>query len=287
LFGFYVLYITPLRALNRDVFQRIQALCEGLGITVDVRHGDTTQYQRRKQAIKPPNLLITTPETLQAILPGKRLKYHLRTVFAVVIDEVHELADTKRGVQLSLGLERLDSLTESDVQRIGLSATVGNLEEVADLLQTRDGKAEIIWAGYSARKMNLKVEMPTPTSEDRQLGRRIYYPPHSMARLRRIIDLIDNHNSTLVFTNTRSFTEVLGSKMRMLEPGFEFDVHHGSLAKAARVEAEQKLKDGISKGIIATSSLELGIDIGEADLVVQYSSPRQVSRELEILQNPK
>jgi ATP-dependent Lhr-like helicase len=281
LFGFYVLYITPLRALNRDVFHRIQHLCEDLGITVDVRHGDTTQYQRRKQAIKPPNLLITTPETLQAILPGKRLRYHLKTVFAVVIDEVHELAGTKRGVQLSLGLERLDALTESEVQRIGLSATVGNPEEVADLLETRDGKSKIIWAGYSARRMDLKVEMPTPTSEDRKLGRKIYYPSHSMARLRRIIDLIDSHNSTLVFTNTRSFTEVLGSKMRMLEPGFEFDVHHGSLAKGARVEAEQKLKDGISKGIIATSSLELGIDIGEADLVVQYSSPRQVSRGLQ------
>jgi len=281
LFGFYVLYVTPLRALNRDVFHRIEDLCENLGITVDVRHGDTTQYQRRKQAIKPPNLLITTPETLQAILPGKRLRYHLRTVFAVVIDEVHELAGSKRGVQLSLGLERLNSLTESNVQRIGLSATVGNPEEVADLLQTPYGKSEIIWAGYNVRKMNLEVEMPTPTAGDRKLGRRIYYPVHSVARLRRIIDLIDSHNSTLVFTNTRSFTEVLGSKMRMPEPGFEFDVHHGSLAKAARIEAEQKLKKGISKGIIATSSLELGIDIGEADLVVQYSSPRQVSRGLQ------
>ncbi|MGV9103017.1 MAG: DEAD/DEAH box helicase [Candidatus Thorarchaeota archaeon] len=281
LFGFYVLYITPLRALNRDVFRRIEELCEKLGITVDVRHGDTTQYQRRKQAIKPPNLLITTPETLQAILPGRRLRYHLQTVFAVVIDEVHELAGTKRGIQLSLGLGRLDSITDSNVQRIGLSATVGNPKEVAGLLETEVSKATIVWAGYRARRMNLNVEMPTPTSKDYELGRKIYYPAHSMARLRRIIDLIDNHKSTLVFTNTRSFTEVLGSKMRVLEPNFEFDVHHGSLSKEGRIEAEQRLKEGVSKGIIATSSLELGIDIGEADLVVQYSSPRQVSRGLQ------
>jgi ATP-dependent Lhr-like helicase len=118
LFGFYILYITPLRALNRDVFKRIDGLCKHLGLTVSVRHGDTTQYARRKQAIKPPNLLITTPESLQAILPGKRLRYHLRTVFAVIIDEVHDLADSKRGVQLSLGLERLDKLVGSPVQRI-------------------------------------------------------------------------------------------------------------------------------------------------------------------------
>jgi ATP-dependent Lhr-like helicase len=277
LFGFYIIYITPLRALNRDVFKRIEELCEHLGLTVAVRHGDTTQYARRKQAIKPPNLLITTPESLQAILPGKRLQYHLKTVFAVIIDEVHDLAGSKRGVQLSLGLERLQRLVGTKIQRIGLSATVGNPSDVSKLLSGKES-IKTLWAGYDDQRMDLKVDMPTPTDQDKILGRRISYPSPSVARLEAIIQLIESHNSVLVFTNTRSFAEVLGVKMRALKPSFEFDVHHGSLSKDARVAAEDRLKIGSSKAIIATSSLELGIDIGQADLVIQYSSPREVSR---------
>jgi ATP-dependent Lhr-like helicase len=277
LFGFYIIYITPLKALNRDVFKRIEELCEHLGLSVDVRHGDTTQYARRKQAITPPNLLITTPESLQAILPGKRLRYHLKTVFAVVVDEVHDLASSKRGTQLSLGLERLEQLVGSKILRIGLSATVGNPKEVAKLL---GGKSDIktIWAGYEDRRSDLRVEMPVPTDRHKEIGRKLSYPPHSVARLETIVNLIEKHQSSLVFTNTRSFAEILGAKMLALGPSFEFDVHHGSLSKNVRLSAEDRLKSGISKAIIATSSLELGIDIGQADLVIQYSSPREVSR---------
>lgn len=277
LFGFYIIYITPLKALNRDVFKRIIELCEHIGLTADVRHGDTTQYARRKQAINPPNLLITTPESLQAILPGKRLRYHLKTVFAVVVDEVHDLAGSKRGTQLSLGLERLERLVGTEILRVGLSATVGNPKEVAKLL---GGKKNIktVWAGYDNRKVDLKVVMPSPTDQHKKLGRKLSYPPHSVARLETIVDLIEKHQSTLIFTNTRSFAEVLGAKMRALKPPYEFDVHHGSLSKNARLSAEDRLKTGVSKAIIATSSLELGIDIGQADLVIQYSSPREVSR---------
>jgi ATP-dependent Lhr-like helicase len=277
LFGFYILYVTPLRALNRDVFKRIEELCSHLDLSVAVRHGDTTQYARRKQAIKPPNLLITTPESLQAILPGKRLRYHLRTVFAVIVDEVHDLASSKRGVQLSLGLERLDQLIGFPIQRIGLSATVGNPNEIASLLGGRKS-ARVVWAGYDKRKMDLSVQVPIPSDKHRVLAKRISYPPHSVARLETIVDLINSHHSVLVFTNTRSFSEVLGAKMRAVSPPYEFDVHHGSLSKNARLDAEDRLKTGASKAIIATSSLELGIDIGLADLVVQYSSPREVAR---------
>jgi ATP-dependent Lhr-like helicase len=281
LFGFYILYITPLRALNRDVFKRIELLCDLLGITVEVRHGDTSQYARRKQAITPPNLLIITPETLQAILPGKRLRYHLKTVFAIIVDEIHELADSKRGTQLSLGLERLERLVGSRIQRIGLSATVGNPEEVARLLGGTRHEVKTVWAGYGSQKTDLKVEMLVPNESHNELAKSLSYPPYSVARLERIVELINVHASTLVFTNTRSFAEVLGAKMRLLKPPYEFDVHHGSLAKGVRLEAENRLKEGVSKAIIATSSLELGIDIGQADLVIQYSSPRQVSRALQ------
>lgn len=280
LFGFYIIYITPLKALNRDVFKRVTELCKHLGLTVDVRHGDTTQYARRKQAIKPPNLLITTPESLQAILPGNRLRYHLRTVFAVIVDEVHDLASSKRGTQLSLGLERLEYLVGTKILRVGLSATVGNPHEVAQLLSGKD-KINTIWAGYDERKIDLMVDMPEPTTQDKKLARKISYPPHSVARLETIVRLINNHQSTLVFTNTRSFAEVLGSKMRAINPPFDFDVHHGSLSKEVRLSAEDRLKTGSSKAIIATSSLELGIDIGQADLVIQYSSAREVSRLLQ------
>ncbi|TFG13466.1 DEAD/DEAH box helicase [Candidatus Thorarchaeota archaeon] len=281
LFGIYILYITPLRALNRDVFRRIEDLCEHLGITVAVRHGDTTQYFRRKQAITPPNLLITTPETLQAILPGKRMKYHLRSVMAVIVDEIHELAGSKRGTQLSLALERLVHWIGNKIQRVGLSATVGNANEIAFLLRGSGKKIHTLWAGYQERQIHLKVEMPQPNSQHIELGRQISYPPHSAARLERIKDLIESHQTTIVFTNTRSFAEVLGAKMRTISPPFEFDVHHGSLSKEVRLSAEDRLKRGVSKAIIATSSLELGIDIGLADLVIQYSSPREVSRAVQ------
>jgi ATP-dependent Lhr-like helicase len=126
--------------------------------------------------------------------------------------------------------------------------------------------------------VDLRVAMPSPADEHKKRARKLSYPPHSVARLETIVDLIDKHQSTLVFTNTRSFAEVLGAKMRALNPPYEFDVHHGSLSKNARLSAEDRLKTGVSKAIIATSSLELGIDIGQADLVIQYSSPREVSR---------
>ncbi|RDE15156.1 MAG: hypothetical protein C4K47_03070 [Candidatus Thorarchaeota archaeon] len=281
LYGIYILYITPLRALNRDVLLRIESLCNRLGLSVAVRHGDTTQYVRRQQALNPPNLLITTPESLQAILPAQRLRYHLRTVFAVVVDEIHEMADSKRGTQLSLGLQRLDRIAGTRTQRIGLSATVGNPKDVASLLAGTGRQVKILWAGYELRKMNLRVEMPVPNAEDQETSRRISYPLNSTARLRRIIELISSHGSTILFTNTRSFAEVLGAKMHAIGPPFDFDVHHGSLSKDARMTAETRLKQGLSRAIIATSSLELGIDIGHADLVLQYSSPREVSRALQ------
>ncbi|MHA2042994.1 MAG: helicase-related protein, partial [Candidatus Thorarchaeota archaeon] len=129
--------------------------------------------------------------------------------------------------------------------------------------------------------MTLRVEAPAPGPQHRKLARKLVYPPHSAARLDRIVNLVSTHESTIIFTNTRSFAETLGAKMMASKPPYEFDVHHGSLSKDVRISAEERLKNGVSKAIIATSSLELGIDIGQADLVIQYSSPREVSRALQ------
>jgi ATP-dependent Lhr-like helicase len=275
--GIKVLYITPLRALNRDLLDRLQWWCNSLDIKLAVRHGDTETKERTRQSRSPPDILITTPETLQAILSGWVLRQHLQSLKWIIIDEVHELADSKRGSQLSLALERVRSLTGKDFQMIGLSATIGSPEKVAQFLVGNNRPVEIIRVPV-AKMVKLQVIYPKPTEDDVRFAAKIYTHPEVAARLRIIRDYMDKRKSVLLFTNTRSISEVLASRFKVWDIDFPISIHHGSLAKVSRIAAENGLKRGELKGLIATSSLELGIDVGRIDFVIQYMSPRQVTR---------
>jgi ATP-dependent Lhr-like helicase len=275
--GIKVLYITPLRALNRDMLERLEWWCNNLDIKLAVRHGDTDTRERTRQARSPPDMLITTPETLQALLFGYVISRHLQTVRWVVIDEVHEMADNKRGSQLALALERLREITGRDFQMIGLSATIGTPEKVAQFLVGNNRPVEIVRVPV-ARLMKLRIIFPKPEPEDFSLASALFTHPEVAARLRIIRKFIEEHNSVLLFTNTRTISEVLASRFKVWDINFPVSIHHGSLAKPSRVAAERGLKQGDLQGLICTSSLELGIDVGRIDLVIQYMSPRQVTR---------
>ena len=245
--GVTFLYVTPLRALNRDIVRRLKFLAERLGFSIAVRHGDTPNSERRLQSLNPPQIMITTPETLQILLLGKRLRSALRNVRFVVIDEVHELADSKRGVQLAVALERLERIAK--FQRIGLSATLSNAEEVAKYF----GFDEVL--EWNAKK-RYEFKVLRGDIED-------------------IVDIVGSCKSALIFTNTRQSAEYLGVKLRKF---LNVEVHHSSLSKDVRVEAERRFAEGKLKALICTSSMELGIDVGHVDIVIQFNSPREVRR---------
>lgn len=278
--GISILYITPLRALNRDIMERMTYWCNRLDIKLGVRHGDTSDRERDNQRRSPPDMLITTPETLQAVLLGRVLRRYLQSVRWVIVDEIHELADNKRGSQLSLALERLRELTEEEPQMIGLSATIGSPERVAKFLVGENRPVEIVEVS-ALREHLFEIVYPKPIAEDYQLASNLFTHPEVAARLRVMRDLIEEHQSTLLFTNTRSTSEVLTSRFNLWDMGLPLSIHHGSLAKTSRISAEEGLKSGGLKTVVCTSSLELGIDIGSIDLVIQYNSPRQVTRLLQ------
>jgi len=273
--GISILYVTPLRALNRDILRRMAQLAEGLGMRVAVRHGDTSASERRRQALRPPDMLITTPETLQILLPAKVMRRHLSQVRWVVVDEVHELVGDKRGVQLSVALERLKDLAGRDFQRIGLSATIGSPERVKAFLQGSGREVKVV---YVPMPRGMKVEVEAAEALEGGEAEELKASGEVAARLKRLMELIEGHRSILVFTNTREAAELLASRLRAAKPALSVEAHHGSLSKEARMEAEEGLKEGEVKALVCTSSLELGIDVGRVDLVVQYMSPRQATR---------
>jgi len=271
--GIGLLYITPLRALNRDMQLRLERLGKAFGLRVEIRHGDTSQKDRRRQSAKPPDILITTPETLQAILPGKAFRRHLHHLRFVIIDEVHHLVQDRRGTQLTVALERLLAVTEKPFQRIGLSATVGDPNAVARFFGGRNPLAVVQALGE--KRMEFRVEWPKPNEEDFETARDLYMSPETAAAVNYMADLMEEHKSTLAFVNARDTAELLGHRLSMI--GAKAAVHHGWLPREERVRAENAFKAGDLKGLVCTSTLELGIDVGSVDLVLQYMSPRQVT----------
>jgi len=297
--GISALYITPLRALNRDMMDRLEWWGDRLGVEVAVRHGDTTQYERSKQADDPPDVLITTPESLQAILTGSKMRVALEDVEHVVVDEVHELAAAKRGAQLTVGLERLRRVA-GPFQRVGLSATVGDPEEVGRFLvgsgkrdpdRPGDRAFEIAEVAVGTRT-DARVLDPDITDRDATLAGELAVDETTASHVRTIREIVADHDSTLIFVNTRQTAEALGSRFKNLAESereaadgpaeaTEIEVHHGSLSKDVRIDVEDRFKSGEIDGLVCTSSMELGIDVGRVDHVVQYGSPREVARLLQ------
>jgi len=273
-----ILYITPLKSLNRDMLKRLLWWGNELDIDISVRHGDTSQYARKMQVELPPDCLITTPETLQAILPAKKMKEHLRNIKFVIVDEVHELASSKRGTQLTVGLERLRELC-GDFQIISLSATIGSPEKVVDFIS--GGKPMEIVKAVETKEIKIQVINPRTILSDVNLAETVFTNRLTAARLRTVYELIKNHTSTLTFTNTRDFAEILTSRLKQAYPNFPVENHHSSLSKEVRIRVEEEFKNQKLKSIVCTSSLELGIDIGSIDFIIQYMSPRQTSKAIQ------
>ena len=258
------LYITPLRALNRDVFRRITSYGEIEGLDIKIRHGDTSQTNRKKISNSPPDVLITTPETLVILLSQRKYLSALSELEWIVIDEVHELLASERGSQLSISLERLQLNSNQEIHRVGLSATVGNISEAGKFLVGNNRNCEIIH-DKSIRKYDVDVKFVDGGIHEVADG---------------IIDHVKEmkiNSPVLLFTNSRGESETLASVLRE-RTKMNIDMHHGSLSRQVREETETILRDGIPGIVVCTSSLELGLDIGSIDLVIHYGSPRQVSK---------
>lgn len=282
-----VLYISPLKALSNDVQKNLDAPLaeimqlaqskgfETLDIRTAVRTGDTLASERQKMLRKPPHILVTTPESLYILLTAEKSRQILRHITTVIVDEIHALADDKRGSHLALSLERLDALTDKKAIRIGLSATQKPLELIAQYLVGAQASMPSIIEVGNKRQLDLSVVVPDQNLSAVASGGmwdEIY--DH-------IAELVQKHRSTLVFVNTRKLSERLAYKLSELLGADVVGAHHGSLSRELRLAAEQKLKAGQLKVLVATASLELGIDVGSIDLVCQIGSPRSISSAMQ------
>ncbi|MCL4340852.1 MAG: DEAD/DEAH box helicase [Candidatus Thermoplasmatota archaeon] len=267
------LFVTPLRSLNRDMVSRLVKYGDMLGLRVQVRHSDISQAERRKIVVEPADILVTTPESLQILMNGKRLREVISSIKYVIVDELHETAQNERGSQFAIGLSRLRNIC-GDFQIIGLSATVGNPEDLSQYLSPV--KKAVIVSATPRKIMDITVLIPdkAPPEVSEKMGCEDDYA----GAILHIWNLINSHRGTLVFVNTRSVAEDIAFRLKMYFGEIPVHVHHGSLSRDARETAETGFKKGDIKALICTSSLELGIDIGSADLVIQFNSPRQINK---------
>jgi ATP-dependent helicase Lhr and Lhr-like helicase len=276
-----VLYLSPLRALSNDVQKNLQAPMIELAerdpslanIRVQVRTGDTPSHHRAAMLRHPPHILVTTPESLYILLTSAGGRKMLRTVKTVIIDEIHALARDKRGSHLALSLERLEELT-GGFQRIGLSATQKPLSQVAHFMVGVDRECNVVDVGHR-REMDVAIEVPPSpltTVCSHEQWDEIY---------RQIAGLIDAHRTTLIFVNTRKMAERITARLTEVMGPDAVTCHHSSLSKERRLDAEKRLKEGKLRALVATASLELGIDIGDIDLVIQVGATRSIATFLQ------
>lgn len=289
----YCLYVSPLRALGNDIQRNLEKPLEGIKKIAEemnikmpevrsaVRTGDTPSNERQKMLDEPPHILVTTPETLGIILNAPKFKQKLKDINHVIVDEIHSLCDNKRGTHLSLSLERLQGMCDDEFTRIGLSATQAPIQEIANYLVGFENgeprQCDIVDVSAS-KELDLKVVSPVEDlihTSGETVNSRMY---------ERIDSLVKDHVTTLIFTNTRSATERVVNNLINKDPEYyrgDIGAHHSSMSREKRLNVEESLKDGELKVVVTSTSLELGIDIGYIDLVLQLSSPKGVSRAIQ------
>jgi ATP-dependent Lhr-like helicase len=296
--GLRLLYVSPLKALNYDIERNLRSPLAGLEskLSVGVRTGDTSADERRRMLKTPPDILITTPESLFLLLTSQA-RETLRGVETVILDEVHAVAGSKRGSHLALSLERLEALLDKPMQRIGLSATQRPLAEIGRFVAGTEREIELVDAGVR-KELDLEVVVPVedlrelgstaglsvpPLADGVQMGSGVEQSSRSIwpAIYPTVLQLVREHRSTIVFVNNRRLAERLALRLNELAEEEIARAHHGSLAREQRVVVEELLKAGQIPCLVATSSLELGIDMGAVDLVIQVESPKSVARGLQ------
>src|SRR5687767_4475265 len=283
-----VIYVSPLKALSADIHKNLAVprreihAAAPVKITAAVRSSDTPQPERAAMLRTPPHILVTTPESLYLLLTAERSRAMLRSARTVIIDEIHAVIETRRGAHLALSLERLDHAAGRQLQRIGLSATQKPIEMVAEFLvgagrSTNNGKRNhctIVNEGH-VRALDIALEL-TPSPLEAVMSAEVWGEVYD-----RLTQLIEEHHTTIVFVNTRRLAERAARNLSERLGEDAVMAHHGSLAKEVRLEAEERLKTGRLRALVATASLELGIDIGHVDLVCQIGSPRRIATFLQ------